>query len=95
MPKALQQSLINNVDDSMPIDEVTVNAFSTFSKLFPTAGYDVSGLKVGDIQDKDVQPERGVVDSKGFEYAWSGIIGMVRVLMKLGKTALTPRTGEL
>lgn len=81
MPKALQQSLINNVDDSKPMDEVTVNAFSTFSKLFPNAGYDASDLKVGDIPDKDAEPDRGVVDSKGFEYAWSGIIGIVRIRM--------------
>lgn len=79
MPKSLQQSLINNVDDSRPMDEVTVNAYSTFSKLFPSAGYDPSGLKVGEIGDKDVPRNGDKPEYKGFEYAWSGIIGMVSV----------------
>lgn len=77
MPKALQQSLINNVDDSKPMDDVTVNAFSTFSKLFPDAGYNPSGLRVGSIPDKDVEGHASDTDTQGFEYAWSGIIGMV------------------
>lgn len=74
MPKALQASLANNVDDSAPIDDVTVNAFSTLSKLFPKAGYDASKLEStakGSVQSDSEG------DSTGLEYAWSGIIGVV------------------
>jgi hypothetical protein len=86
MPKALQESLINNVDDSKPMDEVTVNAFSTFTKLFPDAGFDASGLKIGNIPDKDVEADKREAGIKGFDYAWSGIIGMVRFRSGQGRS---------
>ncbi|KAJ9101219.1 hypothetical protein QFC21_003438 [Naganishia friedmannii] len=81
MPKALHESLINNVDDSSPVDEITVNAFSTFSKLFPQAGYDPAGMKPGQLRDKDVTADCSQADQKGFEYAWSGIIGVARIFL--------------
>lgn len=77
MPKALQESLANNVDDSAPIDEVTVNAFSTFSKLFPSAGYDASHVEAT-VKNAESSSEKG--NSTGLEYAWSGIIGVVSAL---------------
>ncbi|KAJ9110658.1 hypothetical protein QFC19_001487 [Naganishia cerealis] len=74
---SLHETLINNVDDSAPMDEITVNAFTTFSKLFPQAGYNASGMQPGQIGDKDSSYDSGKPDYKGFEYAWSGIIGMI------------------
>lgn len=74
MPKALQESLINNVDDSAPMDAVTVNAFSTFSKLFPSAGYDPSNIE-DTVKNSKQNSEKE--DTTGLEYAWSGIIGVV------------------
>ena len=74
MPKALQESLANNVDDSAPMDEVTKNAFSTFSKLFPSAGYDASQAAATVEQTRSGSEAR---NSTGLEYAWSGIIGVV------------------
>jgi hypothetical protein len=82
MPKALQASLANNVDDSAPIDAVTVNAFSTISKLFPKAGYDASKLQK---MAKDSEQSNSQADSTGLEYAWSGIIGVVSSLGRTGR----------
>jgi hypothetical protein len=82
MPKALQASLANNVDDSAPIDAVTVNAFSTLSKLFPKAGYDASKLQT---MAKDPEQSNSEGDSTGLEYAWSGIIGVVSSLGRTGR----------
>lgn len=74
MPKSLQESLANNVDDAAPIDAVTVNAFSTFSKLFPSAGYDSSNVEMT-VKNPEQSSKEGVFT--GLEYAWSGIIGVV------------------
>jgi hypothetical protein len=86
MPKVLHESLINNVDDSAPVDEITVNAFSTFSKLFPQAGYNPSDMKPGQIPDKDISTDSSKPEYEGFEYAWSGIIGVVSTTSSFGVT---------
>lgn len=77
MPKPLHESLINNVDDSSPVDEITVNAFTTFAKLFPQAGYDPSHMTPGQTGDENTSTDSSEAQSTGFEYAWSGIIGVV------------------
>ena len=62
MSASLRHSLINNVDDSAPSDEVTANALAAWSDIFPAGGWDT------DISHKGQQGAH--------EYAWTGIIGM-------------------
>lgn len=64
MPTEVYQSIVNCVDDSKPNDVITENAFESFVKIFPKGGWSADGIQDG--------------NAKGLEYAWTGIIGMVR-----------------
>jgi hypothetical protein len=63
MPPEVFQSIVNTVDDSGPHDAITQNALDSFVKIFPKGGW-----------TSDRSGEEG---AKGFEYSWTGIIGMV------------------
>ncbi|OCF36345.1 hypothetical protein I316_02220 [Kwoniella heveanensis BCC8398] len=62
-PEAVESSK-NTVDDSAPFLEATQNGAKELTKLFPEGGWsaDPEGIKNG--------------TAEGFEYSWSGIIGM-------------------
>jgi hypothetical protein len=66
MPTDVYQSIINCVDDSKANDVITQNALDHFVKLFPKGGWSAEGIQDG--------------AAKGYEYAWTGIIGMVSLL---------------
>jgi hypothetical protein len=53
------------VDDSCANPLVTQNGVETFAELYPKGGWSAEGIDEG--------------RAKGYEYAWTGIIGMVRV----------------
>ncbi len=68
MPPTLRQSIINTVDDSSPNSDITTNAYETYCSLLGEGGWDAHGIREG--------------KAKGFEYAWTGIIGMVQLSSK-------------
>lgn len=64
IPPEVYEAIVNTVDDSGPSDILTENGLRTFAKLMPKGGWSADGFKDG--------------NARGYEYAWSGIIGMVR-----------------
>jgi hypothetical protein len=67
MSPETRATLINSVDDSKPADEITENAMGQFAKLFAAGGWDPSLEAKG--------------KKTGHDYAWTGIIGMVSLLI--------------
>lgn len=65
MPPEVFQSIVNTVDDSKASDIITQNALDSFVKIFPRGGW-----------TSDQSADGG---AKGFEYSWTGIIGMVSI----------------
>ena len=63
MPASLRQSITNTVDDSSPNKDITTNAYETYCSLLGKGGWNAQGIQDG--------------KAAGFEYAWTGIIGMV------------------
>lgn len=63
MPPEVFQSIVNTVDDSGPHEAITQNALDSFVKIFPGGGWTSDQSAPG--------------GAKGFEYSWTGIIGMV------------------
>ena len=68
MPAGLRESIVNTVDDSSPNKDITINAYKTYCNLLPEGGWDAKGVENG--------------EAIGLEYAWTGIIGMVRLKQK-------------
>lgn len=63
MSAETKRSIVDTVDDSKPTDEITENAIKVYAELFHQGGWDGSMAAKG--------------TEKGYEYAWTGIIGMV------------------
>lgn len=70
MPPDLRSKLINTVDDSAPLDDITRNALGEWAKLFPSGGWRQGSESSSEEEEEDP------LESVKHDYAWTGIIGM-------------------